>query len=239
MGLYQLVATFESVTGLPEDRVQNVIHASCGVAADPAEYNPAMDAFRDFYIAQSPGASAALSNWMGQPLSRGSNLSSITTYFTDDASGATPLGSPVATLNFTLGGQAVGEDMAEEVAIVVSYNADLTDVPVTQTNPSPPPAIIRPQQRRRGRMYFGPLVAAVGTTVSGSTRPSATVRTDLTIAFKDLGDTLNAIAGVTFVVWSKADGALYPVVGGYVDDSFDTQRRRGPQATTRTTFTLA
>jgi len=28
-------------------------------------------------------------------------------------------------------------------------------------------------------------------------------------------------------VWSRTDEAVYPIVGGYVDYAFDTQRRRG------------
>jgi hypothetical protein len=31
-------------------------------------------------------------------------------------------------------------------------------------------------------------------------------------------------------VWSKVDGVVRPIVGGWIDDDFDVQRRRGTDA---------
>jgi hypothetical protein len=37
-------------------------------------------------------------------------------------------------------------------------------------------------------------------------------------------------------VWSRADAEVYPVVGGFMDNRIDTQRRRAVKASVRTTF---
>lgn len=101
-------------------------------------------------------------------------------------------------------------------------------------------------RRRRGRVYFGPLSAAAATTV-GSTgpndvRPSASTRQ--TIA-ANVG--LLATSGSNnfrLAVFSPTTAGLNPMLDAawndveriWVDDAFDTQRRRGARATTRTIF---
>jgi hypothetical protein len=44
-------------------------------------------------------------------------------------------------------------------------------------------------------------------------------------------------AGLSHAVWSSADDTAYPVIGAWMDNAFDTQRRRGVDATARDTRT--
>lgn len=90
-----------------------------------------------------------------------------------------------------------------------------------------------PQARRRGRAYFGPLDAnKIGT----DGRPVAGLISDL----EDFGNNLltasNAAASWTWCVFSGASDANVPIANGWVDNEFDTQRRRGRRYTARTVF---
>lgn len=94
-----------------------------------------------------------------------------------------------------------------------------------------------PPARRRGRVYLGPLATeclnsgdAAGRCYIDSTFTEA-VEDAYTAAWAEL-----TTAGNVHEVWSSADDAGYPVVAGWVDNAFDTQRRRGSIATARRSF---
>lgn len=234
-----LVARLASTTGLSQDTVENVIHLGSPDPLDLNDVTAACAIFRDFYIATATGATQDLGNYIGDSISRGANACSILSYASGDLSGQTPFGSPLDTLNFTMSAAAAGTPLPEEVAIVCSYNADLTNIPVSETNPTPPPATIRPQQRRRGRLYLGPIQATAGSELDGVLRPGSLVRTDLGLAFKQMAEDINALGDIYLGVWSRADEEVWQVVGGYVDDAWDSQRRRGVEATLRTSFAIS
>lgn len=93
------------------------------------------------------------------------------------------------------------------------------------------------QRRRRGRVYCGPLAQVAA--VSSTGRPSGTVMTSLAAS----AESLRVGIGSTTVSWvvlsqpKQTDPITWAIVtGGWVDDAFDTQRRRGPASTTRTIF---
>ena len=90
-----------------------------------------------------------------------------------------------------------------------------------------------PQARRRGRVFLGPW----GATANSSGRPAGALVTQITVAAATLKSTAAAISGVGgWAVWSVTDQAAVEVDNGWVDNAFDTQRRRGVDATSRTTF---
>lgn len=91
-----------------------------------------------------------------------------------------------------------------------------------------------PQARRRGRVYLGPW----GGTANSSGRPTAALLTVIANAATAFKTAINAIASDTqWAVWSTTDQAPVPIVGGWVDNVWDTQRRRGLLETSRTTWT--
>lgn len=107
-------------------------------------------------------------------------------------------------------GNAPAASCPREVALCLSFYAD------------------RNQPRRRGRMYLSP--AARGLTGLGP-RPTVSQQNDvLTIA-----DALSGLGGadVDWCVRSIADGDFKKVTHAWVDDEWDTQRRRGLRATSR------
>lgn len=112
--------------------------------------------------------------------------------------------------------QGAGAFLPTEVALVLSVRAEY--------------ASGTPNARRRNRKYLGPFIATTNTTAG---RPSSALITDLAAA---AGQMLNeALASVSWnwVVYSPTEGASYPVIGGWVDDAWDTQRRRGVSPSTR------
>jgi len=90
-----------------------------------------------------------------------------------------------------------------------------------------------PQARRRGRVYIGPLRAS---TIDGNGRPAVANITQLRNAGEALRVASAAAAAWDWVVWSTVMQEPAPVVNGWVDDEFDTQRRRGRVPTVRTVF---
>lgn len=233
-----LVARLTHRSGLPQD----VCEMTCNVRfpdepslLDRAE---AVDAFIDFFNVESAGATNDTATYISDAITRDADACMVLGYETTDLSGATPFGSPTASANFTLAVATAAVEMPEEIAAVISYNADLTNVPVSQTNPSPPPATIRPQARRRGRMFVGPLSAAAGAEVANIFRPIAGFMLDLAENFGQLARDIASSTTGELAVWSRSDADLYPVVGGYVDNAWDVQRRRGPDASSRQLFTV-
>nr|CRY96066.1 hypothetical protein [uncultured prokaryote] len=109
------------------------------------------------------------------------------------------------------------QGLPEEVALVLSFHAS-------------PPAT----PRRRGRVYLGPLGS--GALSPGGSSQWASI-TDVYIGLvKNAATALmedSETAGVPWCVYSTVDNVARKVVGGWVDNSPDTQRRRGHEATSR------
>lgn len=92
------------------------------------------------------------------------------------------------------------------------------------------------QARRRGRVFIGPLRQATITAgTDGYPRISNATLTAIADACSDLQANASAVDWA-WCVWSRADDELYIVNNGWVEDEFDTQRRRGPGPLTRTTW---
>lgn len=112
-----------------------------------------------------------------------------------------------------------------EVAVCLSYHANY-DFGVNKA-------------RRRGRLYLGP----VDTSFAGGFTSDTVVpfivdsfRQQLCDAARDV---VAAPGDAVWSVYSRTSGAAYTVVGGWVDEEFDTQRRRGIASTIRTSWSAA
>jgi hypothetical protein len=88
-------------------------------------------------------------------------------------------------------------------------------------------------KRRRGRVYIGPFAG----TQTGSERPSSILRTRIL----DWASDIAAIGNLSPANWqqhSRTDASYNPVTDFYVDDAWDTQRRRGAAPSGRFTRTV-
>lgn len=90
-----------------------------------------------------------------------------------------------------------------------------------------------PQNRRRGRVYIGPLA----TTAATGNRPNSTFISLLASSALTFMSGIHGLTGAPYwSVWSPTDGAAVEITNGWIDNAFDTQRRRGVKSTSRTTF---
>lgn len=118
-------------------------------------------------------------------------------------------------LPFTFPAASASAPLPEEVACVATFHG------------APP---VTP--RTRGRIYLGPLNNSMVGLGVGAARISSTYRTAVAERCQAL-----ATAADNWVVYSPTSNVTTEVAGGFVDDAFDTMRKRGPKASSRTTWT--
>lgn len=120
-------------------------------------------------------------------------------------------GDPVLTKSYTT--SFSGPSSPTEVALCLSYSGEGS----------------APKRQRQGRIY----VPIGGTDF----RPDTTTRARLI----QLGQDLASVGNATFTTWkmySPTSTQYIDVTLIWVDDAWDTQRRRGPKPTTRSTATV-
>lgn len=211
-------AALESATGLPEDACINVWHWWC-LADDPAEVIDDIHAGLDtFYSTLAP-------------------FQTVNTYVGNIAYKYYDLVDPeprsvIATRTSTGLDVDDGDGIPTECAVCMSFGG----APGSGLN----------FRRRNGRVYLGPFAVGVTSTSVGKVRVSAALRTALLSA----GTALIAAGGVgaAWSVFSPTTAGTMPwnesileaattwVTQGWIDDAFDTQRRRGTVAETRSVF---
>jgi hypothetical protein len=219
--------TFESVTGLPKDRVVNdFAFAWLGLTpTGETEYEALAAVLETFY--NGANISNDLATYMSAEIDRGADRAKVQLYSLDGHLSGTPHGSPVFSSTFTLDASDASASYPAEVSAVLTLRGQGWDTALVESGAT------RPRQRRTGRVYIGPLKINTGTIASGVVRLTDTFRADLEDAGASMG--VNAITNDwEWSVWSRKDALFYPVVLVQTDDAFDTQRRRGPAPTNRT-----
>lgn len=206
-------------SNLPEDSVVNTWHFF--VAGDPETANGADNttpfptwakaALKDFY-------NPATGTGPGDRLSTAyqGSTSTIKMYDLGDAQPRVPF--HVSTIDLGAGSGAA--PLPEEVAVCLSYHSAFTSG--------------APRARRRGRVFLGPFTTTTLNLDVGNTIVDGGMITD-TLA----GATRLLAAGSDQAYWalySPTDNAAFAVTGGWVDNAFDIQRRRGRAAANRITF---
>lgn len=110
-----------------------------------------------------------------------------------------------------------------EVALVMSMGGSTTGVPKASA---------------RGRIYLGPFATNAVSSATGYARPAPALIT--AIAWGATNRLLSALTGTyPWVVYSRKLRVITVVLGGQIDNEWDTQRRRGEDPTARTVFTYA
>lgn len=202
-------AVFQGGSGLPEDRFVNTFHFASDVNQPYAENAVLCRESVLGFFQDAHGGEAAIGTYLSPYVSR---TFSITSYNLLDAPGERIPTTDTATLPATA---AVG--LPEEVAICLTLRG------------APP---VTP--RRRGRLYIGPLVDNNGVIVSANTttpaRPKMTSSASITAALGAAFTYVKTRPGVTpWCIRSITPTENFvPIVDCYIDNAFDTQRRRGP-----------
>lgn len=202
---------FDSDSGLPEDDVVNTWHfRSAGVSI--VDTDNVFDMLDDFYTAVPTGLSSPLSAEFSADLA-GTGVHTM--YNLSDPSPRVPVASR-AINPFTPG----ATELPREVSLCLSYHAA--------------PLSGAPQARRRGRVYLGPFNLDALDETTG--RPTTGLILAARSAARDLLLAANASTNWQWVVYSPTADSHADVSAGWVDNEFDTMRKRGVAATVRGTW---
>lgn len=231
MSLVKIAVTHHDLSGLPEDDIVNTFH----FGTDPGGITTQMSA--DFEIALD-------AFWHGNPTQGGVPLDAYLSGRLDRTkgrdydiyvkeTGEKDFGSPVDIVRGKAF-SAVGSNanLPAEVALCGSFHGDLTDIPEEA-------GVTRPAARRRGRIYVGPLNTAAQNTTGTAvvSRPAQQFIDCLANRIEILRLSSEAVPEWSWGVAHAASTAAWTftkVEGGWVDNEWDTQRRRGHLATQRT-----
>lgn len=204
---FRVLATFERPSGLPEDRVVNSwAFRNDGAGSVEDMANRVRDALDHFYVGDGTAGAPGLRAMLAETLQ-------TLTYHVYDLGQAPP--REPTTVESGTWTAPTGNSLPGEVACCLSFYAD------------------RNLPRSRGRLFIGPLAETTVEMFNDRPRPSSQLRSALVTNATNL---LNTSESITWVLVSQADGDSKVITDGWVDDAFDTQRRRGTAATTREVF---
>lgn len=212
MAVYRFQVTFPVDTAIPADAITNTWHFST-VGAVPiiTDFDNVRDMLADFYTVAPSAGGSALSTYLN---SRLAGPAIVKAYALEDA----PPRVPAYESTFAFSATGTGS-IPDEVALVLSFQASR--------------ASGQNQARRRNRVYLGPWANTIADTTG---RPSSTIITQMARAAEDLAAAASSSVNWNWVVWSPTNSQDYQVDNGWVDNAWDTQRRRGLAPTSRTTF---
>lgn len=216
---HQVILPYTS--GFARDASINVWHTS---SVDKTRLEQAQDAslaLLEFYVsATGVGAETIVGAYYSQIVSRVAEACLIRTFDLDDP---TPR-EPILEFPWQMVGHSEANSLPYEVALCSSFTAEGGEG--------------APLRRRRGRVYLGPfnLDALQGGAVPA---PATTLIDTVVAATERLITTFGDTPTSSFVgVYSRVDDLVRPITSGWVDNEFDTQRRRQRDATARTEWDL-
>lgn len=218
MAIVRAQVVIPHLSALPEDVTVNTFHFLATGAVDAADLDSIEGLISDFYFGTPTGEGGPIRAFWSNNVQE--DLVRLKLY---DLTAPEPR-QPLRDVEIGVEGAVAGDALPGEVALCLSFQA------VGESG--------SPQARRRGRIYFGPLGQAAMATSGDTERPNPGLISRLVAAGQDLVDA--AAASVTpWVVYSEVDDVGYLVDNGWVDNAFDTQRRRGVAPSARTTFELS
>ena len=211
-GVIRAQVVLQGISNLPEDRFVNNFYfrtAVPGAFPEETDYANIADRLPRFYNTAGPGGNS-IAKYMSSEIMKTTNSAQIRMYHLGEEKPREP-----HVVTWTLGSTADSARLPHEVAIVGSFYS-------TRNIP-----------RRRGRVYIGPLNLSALDQTNG--RPHAQLR----VAVIEAMDALDfAAGGNEWVTYSTVlvGGTFHDVTNGWCDNAFDTQRRRGVDATSRNIF---
>lgn len=232
MGLLRAVVIHTHADGEVNDNTTDTWHfGSPPQLSTPTIRAAITDALQDFYEVQVEGVGGPISSFMSRTISR--TVGRTIKFYEKDV-GVKNFGSPIAVEDgLPIGAASSSDNLPSEVQLCLSFHGDLTNVPEQVGN-------TRPAAQRRGRISLGPWTESANEG-AGETRghPSTTLRALLSGAAARLLAASQSDPDWSWVVAHAASTAAWssvPVVGGWTDDAWDTQRRSGEDAINKTFF---
>jgi hypothetical protein len=203
-------------SGLPEDRYVTTwaFRTADGLPPNAGLLDSAADAVEGFYTGVTAPQTAAITTFLSRYID-GSKVEARVYRLGD----LPPREVTVVPKPLTLSSSSQGPS---EVSLCASFYSQ------------------RNLPRRRGRVYVGPLAMTSTVVDQGDgtqpTRPALSLRNALLGSMQRLR-TNSEFLGIPWSVLSQVDAEMKVVTAGWVDNAFDTQRRRGEEPTSRLTWT--
>lgn len=223
MARYIAQVTLQPLDALPKDEMENVWHfRTTATPTDPADGPDILAKLGAFYT-NVPAGGSSIAHYLSPMLQE----AALVKIYDEDA---TVSPRPVFfNGTFTIGTPPSSSGIPEEVALCLSYYSG------------------RNVAKLRGRVYLGPWGAAAATTGDtgnnpGGSRPSTTLVASIAaagealIAASSSGAQWCLRSGVGFGAPGTKTVTYNEVTNGWVDNEWDSQRRRRIEATSRTTF---
>lgn len=219
MSTFRVQHVFQHVNGLSKDQYVNTWYFN-RIVVGTVDYTPLASAVKGFYHTAIPSGGLTVAGYLGG-LSDGPNAR-VKIYNLDDPSSPGVPRQPVyeEQYNPTSHGASTG-NMPEECAVCLSYEAA--------------PASGVPIARRRGRVYIGPLTNNANSSTGSNDQPtvSVTFQQVLTQSAKQMAE-VALTDSWQWCLHSPTSALDPPIVRCWVDNAFDTQRRRGIKPSSRT-----
>lgn len=216
MPTFRFDAIIQSSTGLPEDNIVNTWHFFTASTVIVSDFDNVRDMLKDFYTkvyTLSGSNRLAIAGYIPQFTTAATAL--VKAYQV----GATPGSPPDYSSSFSLGSRSANGPLPAEVALCFSFQGARED----GLN----------QARNRNRKYIGPFAAnALGSTG----RPVQGLIDSMTVAGRELIKASDASVTWDLRGNSPSRGVFFEVTDGWVDNAWDTQRRRGPATSARQLF---
>jgi len=230
MAVIRVQRTIAALSAQTEDAVVNTLYFDTGAGStDPSGVNCGLiTAEIDTLFNTAVGAGSAIRYFMAES-TMGADQNSYKIFNMDHVKPRVPIFTPAAQQPTP---KITTSPYPSEVACCLSFRGALTSG--------------TPAGRRRGRIFVGPLNVNSGfmEVATGHMRPVQTLMTALTAGANRMADNLTAL-GFTWVVYSEtqraggdAHAGVTPITYVWADNAFDTQRRRGIRASTRTAITV-
>jgi hypothetical protein len=216
-GVIRAQTIFQGASGKPEDRFVTTLHfVTPSGTVEGAQMQRAAVRVKEFWTTPTLAGGNKLTDFLGPQLLRGTGAAQIRLY---------NLGAPeprVPTVDtFDILGSVPTQGLPAEVAICLSFSGPQPQLP-----------------RTRGRIYYGPLVISAAALEASSKR--VVVLAGVRSTLMQAGQRLSVASGdsdlAKWCVYSPTNNATTLVKRGYVDDAFDTQRRRGMAPQLRDTW---
>lgn len=205
MTIHRLLVTIQRDSGIPADAITNSFHFD-GSGADT---DNVFDIVEDFYNTVPTGGTLNVASLLSQDLAN--TGATMKLYRLSDPKPRVPRAERTWEPDIT----GSGGSLPAEVALVASFRAAYESG--------------KPTSRRRNRVYIGPLRENVN--VHG--QPYATAIETINKAMTDMKAAADASISWEWVCYSPKDNEGHSVIGGWVDNAFDSQRRRGEAPTLR------
>lgn len=238
------VAQLEHVNGIVADRVVNTFAIKTNTTSyTNTQLEAIATAIQAFYNSTPPGTDRIgssfnnpIAHYLSTELSRVSGANRVNIYDLEGELSGTPHGSPIYSDPWTLSAAGTSTPLPGEVACVLTLEgvgraAAAVAVAGGGTGPT---GVSHPKARHTGRVYIGPCNSLATALANQAARPHQVFRDTILAAALQLDAALEA-AGSDYDlgVWSRADAGVRAIEAVSIDDAWDTQRRRGVEATER------